>query len=206
MARSGLPILLSTGMTSMDELEISVRELKSNGCEQLAIMQCTAEYPAPASESNLLAMRTLAKKFDVPVGYSDHTQGISAAIAAVALGATVYEKHFTLDKTSRGPDHRASLELDEMKALVAAIREVEGMLGDGVKRVMPCEAKNKSILQKYVVATRELSAGTVLTEKDITTKRTGGVGISAIDFFGVIGRQIKISLSADDPVKESDLA
>ncbi len=206
MARTGLPILLSTGMTDMAELEVVIRDLRENRCEQLAVMQCTAEYPAPESEINLLAMRTIAERFGVAVGYSDHTRGSSAAVAAVALGACVYEKHFTLDKTAHGPDHRASMEPDDLKALITEIRAVERMLGDGVKRVMPCEARNKPILQKYVVAARDVSAGTILTEKDVTTKRTGGVGVPALDYFRIIGRRLGKPVAADVPVSESDLA
>lgn len=206
MARTGLPIILSTGMTDMTELRQSIECLRGAGCTDLAVMQCTAEYPAPSDEINLNAMKTISETFGVTVGYSDHTQGETAAIAAVALGASVYEKHFTLDKAASGPDHRASMEPDELKALIARMRETERLLGSAEKRIMPCEAKNKPILQKSIVAARDLAAGTVLTEADLLTKRTGGVGIVPTRFDEVVGRTLKTALEADEPLLDGALA
>jgi len=205
MAKTGLPLLLSTGMTDMTELTQSIAAIRGAGCTDLAVMQCTAEYPAPTDQINLKAMNTIGDTFDVAVGYSDHTEGEAAAIAAVAMGACVYEKHFTLDKTAAGPDHRASMEPDELKALIVKMRQTEQMLGDGDKRIMPCEAKNKPILQKSIVAARALSAGTVLTEDDLLTKRTGGVGIAPTRFDDVVGSTLKATLEADEPLTDDAL-
>ena len=206
IARTGLPIILSTGMSDMDELTESIRALRDAGCTDLAMMQCTAEYPAPMDEINLRAMNTIGETFEVATGYSDHTEGEAAAIAAVALGACVYEKHFTINKTAAGPDHRASMEPSELKDLVAKMRNTERLLGDGQKRIMPCEAKNKPILQKSIVAARDLPAGTVLVESDLLTKRTGGVGLSPLAFDATIGRTLSTALVADEPLEESALA
>ena len=206
MAKTGVPILLSTGMTDMTELTQSIGCLRDAGCTDLAVMQCTAEYPAPADQINLRAMYTIGNHFDVAVGYSDHTEGDAAAIAAVAMGACVYEKHFTLDKTASGPAHRASMEPEELKALIVKMRQTERMLGTGEKRIMPCEAKNKPILQKSVVAARDLAAGTVLVEDDLLTKRTGGVGIAPPHFDDIVGQTLQIALNADEPLTEEMLA
>jgi len=206
MAKTGLPLLLSTGMTDMTELTQSIAAIRDAGCTDLAVMQCTAEYPAPADQINLRAMNTIGATFDVAVGYSDHTEGEAAAIAAVAMGACVYEKHFTLDKAASGPDHRASMEPDELKALIVKMRQTEQMLGDGDKRIMPCEAKNKPILQKSIVAATYLAAGTILAEDDLLTKRTGGVGIVPTRFDEVVGRTLAAALEADEPLTDAALS
>jgi N-acetylneuraminate synthase len=206
MARTGRPIILSTGMTDMDELTQSIKCLREAGCTDLVVMQCTAEYPAPLDDINLRAMNTISESFGVATGYSDHTEGEAAAIAAVALGACIYEKHFTLDKMAAGPDHRASMEPDELKALITRMRDTERLLGDGQKRIMPCEVKNKPILQKRIVAAHDLPAGTVLMEGDLLTKRTGGAGLSPLAFDATVGRTLTTAVIADEPLEESVLA
>ena len=152
----------------------------------IIVLHCNTEYPTPMADVNLRAMDDLRRSLGVEVGYSDHTKGIEVPIAAVALGATVIEKHFTLDKTMEGPDHKASLEPDELKAMVDAIRNIEQALGDGHKHVSPSERKNMDIARKSIVAARDIRKGEVLTEENITTKRPGN-GISPMRWDSVIG-------------------
>ncbi len=156
MGRLGKPIILSTGMARLDEIEAALVALETAGTPRrlITVLHCNTEYPTPMTDVNLRAMLTIRDTFGVQVGYSDHTVGIEVAVAAVALGATVIEKHFTLDRNLPGPDHRASLEPDEFKAMVRAIRNIEQALGDGVKRPSPSESKNLPIARKSLVATR----------------------------------------------------
>ncbi len=205
MAGTGVPLFLSTGMSSLEELDAALGAIKDGGCDQLVVMQCTAEYPAPHDQINLKAMRAIADRYGVAVGYSDHCPGSTAALGAVALGATVYEKHFTLDKNAQGPDHRASMEPDELKTLVDEIRALEAMLGDGEKVIMPCEAKNKPILQKCIVANGDLAVGDVLAEENMLTKRTGGIGLSPLVFYDVVGRPLAKAVGHDEPITEDML-
>ncbi len=206
MASKGRPMILSTAMCELAEVEASVAAIRDAGVDQLIVMQCTGSYPAPAAEANLKAMRAIAGACDVAVGYSDHVPGFNAAIAAVALGACAYEKHFTLDRALPGPDHRASLEPVELKALVAAIRETEAMLGDGVKRVMDCERENRGKLRKFVVAKRAIARGQIIARADLTTKRTGGVGFEPSQLSGLVGRTAGCDIAADEAITGDMLA
>lgn len=174
----------------MDEIRQALATLMQHGLtkEQITLMHCNTEYPTPYEDVNLRAMLTMRDEFKVRVGYSDHTQGIEVPIAAVALGAEVIEKHFTLSRTLPGPDHKASLEPAELKAMVAAIRHIEQSLGDGQKRVSPSEAKNIAIARKSIVASRAIRQGELLTEENITAKRPG-TGISPMRWNEVIGTQ-----------------
>jgi N,N'-diacetyllegionaminate synthase len=188
MAKTFDELILSTGMADASEIAASVKAITDSGFSKnkLTILHCTTEYPAPFSEVNLFAMQSLAKQFDVAVGYSDHTKGIEVPIAAIALGAVVIEKHFTLDRNMDGPDHKASLEPQELKAMVSAIRNIEEALGDGIKKPTDSEIKNKAIARKSIVAARLIKKGEVFTEQNLTVKRPGN-GLSPMKWFEVIG-------------------
>ncbi len=205
MAGKRLPMILSTAMSTMEELELSVAAIRRRGVRELVVMQCTGNYPSVDADANLRAMQTIAQRFDLPVGYSDHVPGMYAAVAAVALGACAYEKHFTLDRHLPGPDHRSSLEPRELAEVISAIRSTERMLGDGVKRVMPSEEKNRSILRKSIVAARTLPAGMLLGRDDIRVLRAGGLGMPAHRYYDVIGRTTKAALTTDEPIDENVL-
>ncbi len=189
VAAHGKPVILSTGMASLGDIESAIAVLEAGGIgrECITVLHCNTDYPTPMTHVNLRAMRNIGQAFDVAVGYSDHTAGIEVAIAAVALGATVIEKHFTLDRSLPGPDHAASLEPTELKAMVAAIRNIELALGDGIKRASPSEARNMPIVRKSIVASRPIRAGEAFTAENITPKRPG-TGISPMRWDEVIGR------------------
>lgn len=188
IASQGGKVILSTGMSVLDEVETAVGVLERNGTPRSSIilLHCTTQYPTLPSDVNLRAMDALATLGCGAVGYSDHTTGIDIPVAAVARGARVIEKHFTLDKTMAGPDHRASLDPDELHAMVRAIRRIEEALGDGVKRVASGEAANIAVARKSIVAARDIKAGELLTESNITVKRPGN-GISPMMWDSVIG-------------------
>ncbi|AEJ18672.1 N-acetylneuraminate synthase [Gracilinema caldarium] len=173
------PVLLSTGMADLGEVEDAIQVLTNSGLDynKITVLHCTTEYPAPIEEVNLLAMKSMGRAFNLRYGYSDHTEGIAIPIAAAALGAEVIEKHFTLDKGMEGPDHKASLEPVELAEMVNSIRIIEKAMGDGVKRVTKTELKNRSAARKSIVAARPIKKGAVITEDDITIKRPGD-GIS----------------------------
>jgi sialic acid synthase SpsE len=166
----------------------------------LTVLHCTTEYPTPMAEVNLRAMQSLHTAFGVDVGYSDHTQGIEVAIAAVAMGASVIEKHFTLDRTLPGPDHQASLEPVELRAMVAAIRNIEAALGDGIKRLTPSEARNKPVARKSLAACREIKAGEVFTVENLTTKRPGS-GISPMRWDEFLGKKAQRDFAVDELIE-----
>ncbi len=200
IAKTGKDVILSTGMANMDEISAAIKALKKYGAGEITVLHCTTEYPAPFTEINLKAMQTIKKKFGVKVGYSDHTEGIEVPIAAVAMGAEVIEKHFTLDKNMEGPDHKASLEPDELKDMVKAIRNIELALGDGVKKASPSEIKNKNIARKFIVATRGVAKGERFTEDNLTTKRVGG-GISPMNWFKVLGQTASRNFVEDEAIE-----
>ena len=183
------PIILSTGMCELSDIEATLKVLVGFGVkkEQITILHCNTEYPTPYSDVNLRAMLEIRDRFGVQVGYSDHTQGIEVPIAAVALGASVIEKHFTLDKNMEGPDHKASLEPDELRAMVCAIRNVEQTLGSGHKTISESEHKNIEIARKSIVAACPIKKGELFTEENLTVKRPGN-GISPMRWSEVIGK------------------
>ncbi len=187
VAKLNKPVILSTGMCTLEDIENALNILKENGVEDITVLHCTTEYPTPFSDVNLKAMETIKNKFNVKVGYSDHTKGIEVPIAAVAMGATVIEKHFTLDKNMEGPDHKASLEPEELKAMVDAIRNIELALGTGVKEPAPSEIKNINIARKSIIAKCDIKAGEVFTEENLTVKRPGD-GISPMKWYDVLGK------------------
>jgi sialic acid synthase SpsE len=195
----GRPIILSTGMSSLAEVEAAVRTIEAAGNQALVLLHCVSNYPADAGDCNLRAMQTLAQAFGVPVGFSDHTLGIEVAVAAVALGAQVIEKHLTLDKSLPGPDQAASLVPEEFAAMVKAIRSVERALGDGIKRPTGDELATKRVVQKSWVAARNLSAGQRLEPGDVMLRR-GEPGLAPADLKWVIGRQLRQDLAAGAPI------
>lgn len=186
IAKTKKKIILSTGMCTMDEVEASLKVLKDNGATDITLLHCTTDYPAPLESVNLKAMLTLKEKFNCPIGYSDHTKGIEVSVAAVAMGAEVIEKHFTLDRNMPGPDHKASLEPSELKELVDAIRNVESAIGDGNKKPTESELQNRNVARKSIVALKPIKKGELLSEDNLTTKRPGN-GISPMRWNEIIG-------------------
>jgi len=184
-----LPIILSTGMCTMQEVEsaLEIIEKAGTGKADIIVLHCNTQYPTPMEDVNLRAMLSMEKKLGVKVGYSDHTLGIEVPIAAVALGATVIEKHFTLDRSMNGPDHAASLEPDELKQMVKSIRNIEKAKGDGVKKPSNSEEKNISIVRKSIVASKEIKVGDKFTSDNLGVKRPGN-GISPMEWDEVVGK------------------
>jgi N,N'-diacetyllegionaminate synthase len=202
MTRLGKPVLLSTGMATLGEIEAAIEAIQAAGTprQRITVLHCTTEYPTPMEDVNLRAMVNMRQAFGVDVGYSDHTPGIEVAIAAVALGATVIEKHFTLDRNLPGPDHQASLEPHELKAMVSGIRNVERALGDGIKRPSPSELRNRPIARKSIVARRDIQAGEVFSADNLATKRPG-TGISPVCWDEVIGRSARRAFATDELIE-----
>jgi N-acetylneuraminate synthase len=202
LTRNIKPVLLSTGMANLGEIEAAIDAIERGGTprEKITVLHCTTEYPTPMEDVNLRAMVNIGNALGVKVGYSDHTPGIEIPIAAVALGATVIEKHFTLDRGMSGPDHRASLEPDELKAMVAGIRNIERAMGDGIKRPSPSELKNKPIARKSLVAARNIKAGELFSSDNLTAKRPG-TGISPMKWDEVVGRSSPRDFSEDELIE-----
>ena len=199
VAAKGRPLLLSTGMSTLDEVDVAVAAIRAAGDPPIAILHCVSAYPAPVEDTNLRAMDTLRARFGCPVGLSDHSLGIEIALAAVARGAAVLEKHLTLDRTLPGPDHRASLEPGDFAALVRGVRVIEAALGDGDKRPMPSEVDTRAVARRSLVAARALPAGHRLTRGDLAIKRPG-TGIPPADLDRVLGRRLARPLGVDDMV------
>ncbi len=199
MTRLGKPVLLSTGMAKLGEIEAAIDVMDTAGTPRnlITILHCTTEYPTPMEDVNLLAMVSMKQAFGMQVGYSDHTPGIEIPIAAVALGATVIEKHFTLDRSLPGPDHKASIEPHELKAMVDGIRNIERALGDGIKRPSSSELKNKPIARKSIVASRDIKVGELFSAENLGTKRPG-TGISPMRWDEVIGRLAPRDFGTDE--------
>ena len=199
------PIILSTGMASLDEVGEALAAIRAAGDPPVAVLHCLSAYPAPAGEVNLRAMDSLAARFGCPVGFSDHTLGIEVAVAAVARGATIIEKHLTLDTSLPGPDHRASLDPAEFRAMVKAIRVVESALGDGVKRAMPSELDTRRVARKSLVAARALKAGERVEAGDLLSKRPG-TGISPAELPRVVGLRLTRDVAVDEVIPWEALA
>lgn len=206
IARYQEPIVMSTGMCSMEEIRQAVMSIKRLNQNQLVLLHCNTEYPTPVEDVNLMAMEQLQKEFHCPVGYSDHTSGIEIPIAAAALGAAVIEKHFTLDKSLDGPDHKASLEPDELCRMIQAIRNVECALGNGEKVLQESEKKNRTAARKSIVARIGIKKGELLTEENLTAKRPGN-GISPMRWREVIGTAAVRDFKEDEQIEilEPDL-
>ena len=202
IGKLGKKVILSTGMADLGEIEDALDILISCGTkkENITVLHCNTEYPTPYEDVNLLAMLTIKEAFKVKVGYSDHTLGIEVPIAAVALGASVIEKHFTLDKNMEGPDHKASLEPHELKAMIDAIRNIEKSLGNGIKKPSKSELKNKYIARKSIVAKKEIKKGEIFTEDNITVKRPGN-GISPMRWYEVLGKVASRDYKEDEIIE-----
>ena len=201
VASYGKDLILSTGMASMGEIEAAIDAIEASGLprNRVTVLHCTTEYPAPFEEVNLRAMNTIGRAFGVRVGYSDHTQGIEVSLAAVALGATVIEKHFTLDRRLPGPDHAASLEPDELSALVRGIRRIEMALGQHRKFLTFSEAANVAAARKSIVAARPILSGDVFSDANLTAKRPG-TGISPMRWDEVVGRSAPRDFAMDEEI------
>ncbi|MCI8382982.1 MAG: N-acetylneuraminate synthase [Lachnospiraceae bacterium] len=200
IARTGKDIILSTGMSTLDEVDAALEVLKVNGAGKITLLHCTTDYPASPEDVNLRAMLTMKEHCGCPVGYSDHTQGIEVSVAAVALGAEVIEKHFTLDKTMEGPDHKASLEPDELKAMVRAVRNIEKALGDGLKIPSDSEKVNIAVARKSIVAMKDIRKGEAFTNKNLTTKRPG-TGICPMMWNEILGTEAKRDFMEDELIE-----
>lgn len=195
-------VIMSTGMADLKEIKKALDILKKAGTPKrhITALHCNTEYPTPMEDVNLLAMLTIKKRLGVSIGYSDHTPGIEVPVAAVALGAKVIEKHFTLDKSMEGPDHKASLNPAELKKMVKAIRNIEKAMGNGVKKVSPSELKNKPIARKSIVAVRDIKNGEAFIEENITVKRPG-TGINPMKWDKILGKIAKRDFKKDEMVK-----
>lgn len=200
VAKLNKDIILSTGMCHMNEIRDAYEVLKKYGAGSVSILHCNTEYPTPMKDVNLLAMNEIKKEFDCNIGYSDHTIGIEISIAAVALGAKIIEKHFTLDRNLEGPDHKASLEPHELKYMVQAIRNIELAIGSEKKVASESEEKNKKIARRSIVAKRNIIEGEIFSEENIATKRPGN-GISPMKWFDVIGSKAKRDFSEDEMIE-----
>lgn len=193
-------VIMSTGMCTLDEVRDALNVLKEFGTSDITLLHCTTEYPAPYDSVNLKAMLTLHNEFGFNVGYSDHTNGIEIPVAAVAMGATVIEKHFTLNKNMAGPDHKASLEPEELKQMVQSIRNIEVALGDGTKQPSEAEKKNIAIARKSIIAACDIKKGEVFTEENLTAKRPGN-GIPPMKWNEVLGKVAKRKFSEDEIIE-----
>jgi N-acetylneuraminate synthase/N,N'-diacetyllegionaminate synthase len=196
LARKGKPLIVSTGMADLGEIEAAVRVIEAEGSPDFALLHCTSEYPCPAEDVNLRAMATLSKAFQRPVGFSDHTEGIAIALAAAALGACMVEKHFTLDRHLPGPDHAASLEPDELRALVSGIRKVNAAMGCGRKRPHGGEAATARVVRKSIVARTDIAAGAIVRSEMVALRRPG-TGLPVSELPRVIGRRARAPIAAD---------
>lgn len=200
IARTGKPVIMSTGMCEIEEVEEAVAVLKEFGTTDITLLHCNTQYPTPYTDVNLKAMQTLKEHFHVDVGYSDHTKGIEVPIAAVALGAAVIEKHFTLNCTLPGPDHKASLEPQELKQMITYIRNIEVALGNGKKELSLSETSNKAVARKSIVAAINIRKGDIFTEENITTKRPG-TGLSPMRWKEVLGQTAERDFGEDELIE-----
>ena len=207
IAKKGKPIILSTGMASLEEVRDAISVITENGIHQdmIIVLHCNTEYPTPMKDVNLLAMNSIHNELNVKVGYSDHTRGIEVPIAAVALGAVVIEKHFTLDRTMQGPDHNASIEPQELKMMIEAIRNIELCIsGSGKKEPSTSEVKNKSIARRSIHLNRDMFAGEVISKNHLVMKRPGD-GISPMYIDSIVGQRVKVDLKSEYKLKFEDL-
>ena len=200
IAKTGKEVILSTGMSTLDEVDDALNVLRNNGSGKVTLLHCTTNYPTPMCEVNLKAMITLRNHFGCSVGYSDHTRGIEIPIAAVSMGAEIIEKHFTLDRNMEGPDHKASLEPDELKSMVDAIRNVERAFGNGIKVPSESEKNNIPVVRKSIIASRDIKYGEILTKDNLTTKRPG-TGISPMKWNEIIGTKAIRDFEEDELIE-----
>lgn len=200
IAKTGRKVIMSTGMCDVEDIIAAVKALEDNGTKEIELLHCNTQYPTPFKDVNLNAILTIKKATAKKVGYSDHTLGIEVPIAAVALGAEIIEKHFTLNKTMEGPDHRASLNPTELKTMVDAIRNIEQALGDSNKVVSPSETANKAVARKSIVASRDIKHGEILSAENLTTKRPGN-GVSPMKWYEVVGTKAVRDFKEDEIIE-----
>ncbi len=205
IAKQGKPVILSTGMANTDEVKAAVGWLSNNSSDNsflppLTVLHCVSAYPAPYEDINLSCLSVLANELSVPIGLSDHSQGIAIPIAAVAMGATVIEKHFTVSHSLEGPDHRASLEPDELRAMIEGIRNVEKAIGNGIKNLTPSEEENITIIRRSIVAKRNIKAGETFTEENLATKRPA-TGLSPALWNSILGQKAKRMFVKDENIE-----
>ena len=202
VARQGKPVVMSTGLSSFDEVSRALQILITNGLDEkgITILHCNSQYPTPIDEVNLRAMTSMKSAFGIPIGLSDHTEGITTPIAAVALGACVIEKHLTLDRSLAGPDHAASLTPEEFTEMVSSIRDVEKAMGDGIKRPSPGELNNLFAVRKSIVASKTISAGDLFSSENLAVKRPGS-GISPMNWDNVVGTRSKWDFDIDELIR-----
>ncbi len=200
IAKTGKEVILSTGMSTLEEVDAALSVLEENGAGRVTLLHCTTNYPTPMEDVNLKAMLTLKEHCKCSVGYSDHTKGIEVPISAVAMGAEVIEKHFTLDRTMEGPDHKASLEPDELKAMITAIRNIEKAMGNGIKIPSESENANIAIVRKSIIAAKKIKTGEFLTSENITTKRPG-TGINPMKWNEVLGTKAIRDFDEDELIE-----
>jgi N-acetylneuraminate synthase len=205
VAAKGKPVILSTGMATMLEVGAALTALRSAGARDVSLLHCVSDYPTRPQDANLRVMETIRKAFDVPVGFSDHTVGISISLAAAALGAAVLEKHVTLDKNLPGPDHRASLDPAELKAMIRGVREIESAVGTGQKVLTPGEQSNLVVVRRSLVFTADLPPGTVLERRHLGAKRPAS-GLSPMELDRIVGRKLQRAVRRDDDVRPGDVA
>jgi N-acetylneuraminate synthase/N,N'-diacetyllegionaminate synthase len=205
IAEKKKPLILSTGMSTLDEIEDALNVIRGKGVEDIILLHCVTSYPAKIEDANLRVIETLRRRFELPVGFSDHTLGITAPIVAAVLGAVLIEKHFTLDKTLPGPDQRASLEPDELKEMVRAIRDVEKALGEGIKKPTRDEERIKKAVRRSIMAKVEIPKGVVITEDMLDFKRPG-TGIEPKHLNEVIGKRAKKDIKPDELITFEKLA
>lgn len=200
IAQTLKPVILSTGMSTLSDIEFALNILKENGTTQLTVLHCSTEYPAPVEELNLKAMNTIKEAFKVNIGYSDHTAGIHIPIAAVAMGAKVIEKHFTLSREMEGPDHKASLEPHELSEMILNIRDIEKSFGNGIKEPSKSEINNMKVARKSIIAKEDICKGDILSEQNLTIKRPGN-GISPKEWTNIVGKEANYDFKKDDLIK-----
>lgn len=200
IGRTKRKVVLSTGMSEIQEIQDAIDVLERNGTKEIVLLHCNTQYPTPYDHVNLMAINTLKNKFKKEVGYSDHSQGIEVPIAAVSIGATVIEKHFTLDKNMKGPDHKASLDPIELQNMVRSIRNIEKAMGNGKKVPSESELENRVIARKSIVASRTIKKGEMLTDDNITVKRPGS-GISPMNWYYVLGKTAKRDFIEDEQIE-----
>ena len=204
LSKKGKPIILSSGMATMVEINEALHWIRSEGNEKIAVLHCNTSYPTPMTDVNLNAIRKMKEVLNVPIGYSDHTLGIEIPIAAVAIGASIIEKHFTIDRSLPGPDHKASLQADELKLMVKYIRNVEKAMGKWEKTITKSEAENIEIARKSVVANTNITKGCIINEDNITIKRPG-TGIEPKYYYEIVGKKAKRDISIDDVITWEDI-
>ena len=200
IAKTNRKVILSTGMSDIEEIGMAIEILQRYGTRDIVLLHCTTQYPTPYEEVNLRAMLTLKEKFNLSVGYSDHTKGIAVPIAATAMGAAVIEKHFTLDREMEGPDHKASLEPDELEQMIKEIRNIEKAMGNGEKKPTKSEITNIPVARKSIVASRKIEAGEIFSEDNLTTKRQGN-GVSPMKWFEILGKKAKRNFEEDELIE-----